>query len=37
MSTMQDLNQVLSRKQAILDGDAASVEKQKKKSVRILV
>ena len=30
MSTMQDLNQVLSRKQAILDGDAASVEKQKK-------
>lgn len=30
MSTMQDLNQVLTRKQAILDGNAASVEKQKK-------
>lgn len=30
MSTLQDLNKVLSRKQAILDGNAAGVEKQKK-------
>ena len=30
MSTLQDLNQVLSRKQEILDGNAAGVEKQKK-------
>lgn len=30
MSTLQDLNSVLSRKQAILDGNAAGVEKQKK-------
>lgn len=30
MSTLQDLTQVLSRKQAILDGNAAGVEKQKK-------
>ncbi|MCI7737493.1 MAG: carboxyl transferase [Clostridiales bacterium] len=30
MSTLQDLNQVLSRKQDILSGNAAGVEKQKK-------
>ena len=30
MSTLQDLNQVLSRKQEILNGNAAGVEKQKK-------
>ena len=30
MSTLQDLNQVLSRKQAILEENAAGVEKQKK-------
>ena len=30
MSTLQDLNKVLSRKQAILDENAAGVEQQKK-------
>ena len=30
MSTLQDLSKVLSRKQAILDENAAGVEKQKK-------